>query len=1103
MFALCGRARYLAPVLLSCALYAQVERGTVSGTVRDASGAIVPGASVTVRNVNTGVQVASTSNQSGEYVAPNLIPGEYSVLVAHTGFDTVTVGGIVLHVDERRAVDVALTVGAVTQSLQVQAIAPLLQTESTSVGNVITRREVSELPLNGRSVYQLAYLNPGVTAAIPTQNANNTSIPDNARAAQGLSVNGQRQSNNTFILDGVYNNQINQGLIAILPPLEAVQEFVVETSNFMPEIGRGGGVVNVTLKSGTNSFHGQVFEFLRNSALDARNFFDYTTPRRLPNFVQNQFGGAFGGPIRKNKTFFFMDYQGFRQRQGQSFVATVPSSGIRSGNFAGTARTVFDPATYNAAANTRSPFPNGLIPSSRFNQASLNVLKYVPPSSGQILANGESFFYSGASRQNDQDSFDVKVDQNFGSKDQLSARFSYGDSNTVLPGAFSNLPQYAPAIGSALTTAGAGLLTGYVSNPARSAGLQEIHNFSPSTINEFRVAYIRCGSDATQLGFGKNYGDQLGIPNANITANNAGFPQISITGLSTLGDTAFFPLIELENVYQYLDNVTFIRGTHTFKSGVDFKKVERNFTQILGAPAGSFSFGPNFTADPSNLTVTGNAFADFLLGDPTSGSVITNSGLAGLRTTELSTYFQDTWRVSQRLAVSYGVRYDLFTPQTEVFNRQTNIDPVTGKLVLPGQGGSYQGLSTNALISTNKLNFAPRFGFAYKLTDRDSIRSSYGLFYFPESQAGQQMTLNPPFVGGNNFVNTPIPQQISRTLDQGLPASSGLIPINKPTGAFNGRWPQNHTAYVQQWSFSVEHQITNSLLLEVNYVGNLSLHLQDQFNLNQPYPGTGNVQTRRPFYAVDPNLTDFTYIEQRGVGDYHGLQINLKKRYSNGLSFLTNYTWGKAIENPGSNYGNAGHQNARNLDADRGLAGGDVRHRWTSSVLYDLPFGKGKKIGSNVNAFANQIIGGWELGIIGSLQSGLPFTVTGGAGRPNRICNGQTPSGGHSVQLWFDPSCFPLPAPVPDLVNGGVYIPFGNAGTNVLTGPGIVDFDISAFKAFRIDEEKRVEFRSEWFNAFNHPQFLNPSSAVNTGTTGELLNARPSRQIQMVLKFVF
>jgi hypothetical protein len=823
----------------------------------------------------------------------------------------------------------------------------------------------------------------------------------------------------------------------------------------------------------------------------------------LPNFVQNQFGFAFGGPIVKNHTFFFVDYQGFRQRQGQSFVATVPSDGIRQGNFAGTARPIFDPATYNAATNSRQPFPGNAIPMGRFNSASLNVLKYYPPSAGQVLANGEMFFYSGASRQNDQNSYDIKVDHIFREKDQLSVRWSYGDSDTVLPGAFTNLPQYAPAIGGALTTGGAGLLTGYVSNPARSAGLQEIHNFSPTTINEFRLAYIRAGSDATQLGFGNNYADKLGIPNANITANNSGFPQIGITGLSTLGDTAFFPLIELENVYQWLDNVTFIRGPHTLKAGVDFKKVQRNFTQILGAPASSFSFAPNFTADPANPAITGNAFADFLLGIPTSGSVITNSGLAGLRTTEFSAYFQDTWKASPSLTLTYGLRYDLFTPQTEVYDRQTNIDPITGKLVLPKGGGSYPGLSTRALVSTNEKNFAPRFGFSYRIGDRDVIRSSYGIFYYPESQAGQQMTLNPPFVGGNNFTNTPTPQQINRTLDQGLPASSGLIPISNPTGAFNGRHPQNHTAYTQQWSFSFEHQITPSLLAEANYVGNLSLHLQDQFDLNQPYPGTGNVQARRPFYAADPLLTGFTWIEQRGVGDYHALQLNLKKRYSRGLSFLTNYTWAKALENPGSNYSNSSHQNARNLDADFGPGGGDVHHRWVGSLLYELPFGKGKAYGSSAGGVANEIIGGWQLGAVSTLQTGLPFTVTGGAGRPNRICDGQVPPGGQTVKKWFDPACFPLPATAPDLVNGGVYIPFGNSGSNILRGPGIVNFDISAFKTFLITESKRIEFRSEWFNAFNHPQFLNPSAAVNTGTTGQLLNARPSRQIQMALKFIF
>ncbi len=1096
---------FITSLLIICAspLMAQVERATISGTVRDPSGAVVASAVVAVTNANTGVAENSVTNQSGEYVVPNLIPGIYTIRASASGFKTTERAGIELHVNERVAADMVLSVGEVNQQVEVQALAPLLESESSTVDNVITRREVSELPLNGRSIYQLAYLNAGVTAAIPTQNANNTSIPDNARAQQGLSVNGQRQSNNTFILDGVYNNQINQGLSAILPPLEAVQEFVVETANFLPEIGRGGGVVNVTLKSGTNAFHGNAFEFLRNSDLDARNFFDYTTGRRLPNFVQNQFGGSVGGPIVKNHTFFFADYQGFRQRQGQSFVATVPDGNIRTGNFAGTDRQIFDPGTYNAATNTRQPFPDNMIPASDFNPAALNVLKFFPAGGGAALSNGEQFFYSGASRSNNQDSFDVKIDQYFGEKDQLAGRFSLGNSHTVLPGAFSDLPQYSEAIGGALTTAGAGLLTGKVSNPARSLGIQEIHNFNPSTINEFRVAYVRAGSDAVQLGYGQSYASQLGIPNVNITSDNSGFPQIGISGFSTLGDTAYFPLIELENVYQWLDNVTFIRGSHTYKAGVDAKRIQRNFTQILGPPAGSFSFGPNFTADPNNPDNTGNAFADFLLGIPTSGSIVTTSGLAGIRSTELSAYFQDTWKISPRLTLNYGLRYDLFTPQTEVYNRQSNIDPITGKLVLPNGGGSYPGLSTRALVSTNWHNFAPRFGFAYRLGDKTVIRSSYGIFFFPESQAGQQMTLNPPFVGGSNFTNTPEPQQIVRTLDQGLPPSNGLIPIDNPSGAFNGRFPENHTAYSQQWTFGVQHQLTQSVLVEVNYVGNNSIHLQDQFNLNQPYPGTGNVQVRRPYYTADPNLTDFTYVEQRGVGNYEGLQISLKKRFSKGFTLLTDYTFSKAIENPGSNYGDTGHQNARDLDADRGLAGVDVRNRWVSSLLYELPFGHNKPLISDAHGVLNSIVGGWQLGAVSTVQSGLPFTISGGAGRPNRVCNGETPPGGHTVTEWFDTSCFPLPAAVPDPVHGGVYIPFGNAGANILTGPGIVDLDLSAFKSFVMSETKRLEFRSEWFNSLNHPNFLNPSASVGTGTFGEILNAGPSRQIQMALKFIF
>jgi hypothetical protein len=337
---------------------AQVERGTIAGTVRDPSGAVVPEVSITVRNVATGVEFKTTTTQGGEYVAPNLIPGEYSITASKQGFTTLNRTGIALHVYDRLDVDLALQVGTVTQTVEVTAATPVLKTQSTDVVTVITQRDTAELPLNGRTVFQLAPLVAGVTNGIPTENANNTSIPDNARAAQGLAVNGLPQSANSYILDGVYNDQINQGLMAVIPPMDALQEFTLETSNFRPEMGRGGGVMNMTIKSGTNKFHGEAFDYLRNSSLDARNYFDYESPRRLPNFVQNQFGGTFGGPIRKDKTFFFGDYQGFRQSQGQTYVTLVPDANIRQGNFQGTDRPIYDPSTYDPTTNTRQLVTN-------------------------------------------------------------------------------------------------------------------------------------------------------------------------------------------------------------------------------------------------------------------------------------------------------------------------------------------------------------------------------------------------------------------------------------------------------------------------------------------------------------------------------------------------------------------------------------------------------------------------------------------------------------------------------------------------------------------------------------------------------------------------
>ena len=1085
---------------------AQVERGTIAGTVRDPSGAATPNVAITVTNVATGVEYKTQTNDSGEFVAPNLIPGEYSITATLTGFKTLQRKGIVLQVNGRSAVELTLEVGEVTQEVEVTAAAPLLQSEASALGTVISRRDVSELPLNGRSVFNLAPLTAGVTNGIASINANNANIPDNARASQGLSVNGQAQSANTYILDGVYNNQINQGLIAILPPLEAIQEFTVETSNFNAEIGRGGGVVNVTLKSGTNEIHGQVFEFHRNAALDARNFFDRKTSsssRRLPNFVNNQFGFALGGPLIKNRTFWFGDYQGTRTVKGNSFVTQVPGRNIRNGDFRGLVRPIFDPATYNATSRTRSPFPvDGVIDPARFSNAAKNILALIPQSNdptGAILANGEALFFSDAARIQDQDSYDVKIDHRFSDRDSFSGRFSYGRSDTTLPGPFLNVPGSEALIGQAAGTGGAGGLNGQVSNPARSLGLQEIHNFSPTTLNEFRAAYVRAGSDALQLNFGKNFAEQVGIPGVNVTDNNSGFPGINITGYSPLGDSAFFPLVELENIYQVLDNVTFIRGSHTFKAGVDYKKIQRNFTQILGAPAGSFGFGGGFTSDPSRPGgVTGNAFADFLLGLTSSGNLIRNSGLAGLRQKEFSSYFQDTWKVNEKLTLNYGVRYDLITPQTEAFDRQTNFDRGTGRLVLPEGGGSHPGFSTRALALTDKNNFAPRFGFAYKLDDKTVVRSSYGMFFLAQGQVGFQLTLNAPFVGGLNYVNTPEQNIVIRTLDQGIPISDPFSPITNPQGTVNAIDPENKTGYAQQYSMSIQRQLSSTILFDVSYVGNSSFHLQDQYNLQQAFPGNAPVATRRPYFATIPNVSGFNFVENRLNSNYHALQTTLTKRFSSGISFMTNYTWSHGIGFVSGPFGSGGgHQNARDLNADRGNSLTDVRHRYVANWLYELPFGK------NSSGVVKGIVGDWQVGGVVTIQSGSPFTVTGGQGRPNRTCDGSLPSGERSVTRWFDANCFPLPASVPDLVAGGVYTPFGNSGTSILTGPGINTWDISLFKSIQVSESKRFEYRAEFFNAFNHSQFLNPNSAILQGTTAQILAARPSRQIQMALKFVF
>jgi Carboxypeptidase regulatory-like domain len=1102
----------MATLMCAGTLCAQVDRGTLAGSVTDPTGASVPGANVSVANVATRVQFRTVTNGKGEFVAPDLIPGRYEVVVSHPGFETLERRDLIIEAAARLAVSLTLQLGSVTQTVQVSGeVTPLLQKESATVTGLLETRAVAELPTVDRTVFNLADLMPG--AVMANVQSNSTGIPDNARAAMALNINGLGNSNavNSFTLDGVTDTDASAtaSYIGILPPLEAIQEFKIDTSGSAADMGMGGTTVNIVLKSGTNQFHGDAFEFLRNSSLDARNFFDIetaATPFRLPEFQQNQFGGTLGGPIKKDRTFFFVDYQGFRQNEGYTWVSDVPDAAVKNGDFSNTSQQIFDPATYNAALNTRAPFAGNIINSSRFSPAAMKILKYFPlPNnpSGVINSLGVGEFYSTSTGTRDQDSFDVKLDDRLSDRDTFTARYSYERANALLPGAFTDLPQYAPAQGGSLLPGVDALqyLPGLVSNPAQQAALGWIHDFNPTTINEARASWLRSGADATQLGYGHDYADQLGIPNANVNLINSGFPDMDITGVTGIGESGANPDINIENSFQFLDNLTLIRGSHTFQTGGDFIRFRQTFFQLLGGtPGGSFTFEQYMTSNPAELDTTGNAMADFLLGLPEKASLGLLKGSLGLRWNDIAGYFQDTWRVSRKLTATYGLRYEYMGMPVEMDNRITNLDLATRSLVLPGQGPAGSCLATRAQICEDWKNFEPRLGIAWAITPKTVWRMDYAL----QSAMGDRKSLsfrvlNAPNTGGETYVNTPVPQQITRTLDQGFEPLAPYAPITDPADFIDVVNPNLKEPYTQQFSAGIQRELASNLVLEVSFVGNTGSHYDgqyDSYNLDQPALGTGSSLEREPFYSTMPGISSIGYFDWRGRAHYDSLQTTLTKRFGHGLSLLATYTWSHDI-------GSIPQQDQ--IDQTMGDTQIDARNRFAANFLYELPFGRGMRFGRNLHPVLNTMLGGWRLGTVLQFQSGYPYTVTDTAGfNPNRICNGQTVPGGHTVQEWFNTSCFPIPAPVTDPATGEQYIPYGNAGFYELTGDGIREFDLSLAKSFYVGREGRVlDFRAEFFNVINNVQFLPPLAEIGSGTAGEVTGANPAREIQLALEYTF
>ncbi|MFN8007721.1 MAG: TonB-dependent receptor [Terriglobia bacterium] len=1099
-------------------LLAQVELGSISGEVRDPTGASVVGAEVTTQSVATSIEFKTVSNDTGNFLAPNLIPGSYTVVVTKSGFKTINRTDIVVRANQRTTVNLVLEVGEVTQTVEVTGeLAPLLQKETATVSAVLESRQVTELPTLDRTMFNLAGLMPGVTIA--NTQANSINIPDNARVSMGISANGLGASAiNNFTLDGVNNTQVSatSSYQGVLPPIEAIQEFTIDASNALPELGRGGTNVRVTLKSGGNQLHGSAYEFMRNDALNARNFFDRPDPitgQQKPDFNSNNFGGTIGGPIIKNKMFFFGDYAGLRLTEGRTWVSQVADDALRNGDFSGTSQIIYDPATYDPATNTRQPFPGNKIPANRINPVSANILNYMPKGNAGISALGVQALQSTSLLNRTQDSMDAKLDYVFGQKDSVGGRFSWGRSHAFIPGAWSDLPGLAPAAqGGAVQQAGASqYLPGTVSNPSANLGLQWIRNISPTTINEARFSWLRAGANAQVLGHGTNYGDILGIPNANNSDVNSGFPTQNIAGYSQMGEAGAYPLITIENSFQLLDNFTLVRGSHTFKMGADIRMLRQTFIQLLGSNvAGSFSYSQDMTGNPQSPNATGNSFASFLLGIPSSGAIKNVSGTESMRWWEYSGYFQDVWKMTPKLTLTYGLRYEYFKPEVAAHDRISNFDFVTGLLVLPNGGGSQPALSTRALVGTNCCSFQPRLGVAYQLTPKTVLRSGFAwVSGMGMSKAFGFMDGNAPFAGGYNFFNTATPQQINRYVSDGFPPTVAFNPITAPGPLIWAADPKGPNPYILQWSMGIQHELASNLVVEVNYVGNSAMHLMNNngpTNFDAARPGTGPAPLRTPYYNTLPNGPTILYWQWRDHSSYESLQASITKRFTNGLSFQAAYTWSHILGTWNSPYYSSSTNYLTSSTQDQAIANMSINapQRFVANWSYELPYGKGKKWGNDASPVVNGIIGGWSFqGIVG-LQSGSPYTVTGGAGVPNRICDGQTPPGGHTVQKWFDTSCFVLPAAIPDPVRGGLFTPMGNSGYNILRGDGIRQNDLSLSKNWNIKSESRYfQFRVDFLNAFNNPQFLLPLSNIQAGTAGLVTVAGPARNIQLGFKYVF
>lgn len=1036
------------------ALAAQQRTGTLTGVVTDATGMPVPGAVLRVEQPATGFVRESTTSEEGVYTAPLLPVGVYEVRAMRDGFQTLLRTGVQVSVNQQVRLDLRLEVVRTEEVITVTADAPQVNTVDATAGAVVDRRQIVDLPLNGRNFVQLGTLIPG---AVPTPQR-----LGGENAASSFSVNGQRTQSNNFLLDGVSNNDtLNTGFV-LAPPPDALQQFKMVTHNYAAEYGNNSGsVVNAITRAGTNRVHGGAWNFLRNDALDARNFF----ARSRPPLRQNQFGADLGGPLVKNRAFVFGYYEGLRVSEGLVRNVAVLSANQRGGDFNEGGTAPRDPLT-------GQPFPNRLIPQSRLHPVARTLLdRYVP------LPNSPGNRYQDdPARRIEGDQFGLRGDHRFSDRNALFARYSHSALQTNNPlGAGTFSPEGSRA-----------------ENANHGAVISNTHTFAPNLLNEANISFLRqFARPATTSGVTLQ---DLGFAYTPTEATALGVPVVGLSGLFTIGDVGQAFTQIARNTYQFNDNLTWIKGRHTLKMGFDFRR-SQIFLVFPNRPNGDFTINGAFTGVVAADLLTGNA-AQFRQGggDPSKHFFAT----------ETNFYFQDDWKVSRRLTLNLGLRYDLGQPYYDKYDRMASFQPgrqssvrpaAPVNLLYPGDNGL-----PRATIATDRNNFAPRLGLAYDLTGdgRTSLRAGYGVFFdtIPGVAVFQNINV-PPF---NRFIQV-----------DGVPsftnpyANFAVNPQADPSRDFPcpclviGFSPDVRSPYAQHWNFSIQRQLTGNLMTEIGYTGSTGTKFPGYLEINPAIPGPGatlaNTQARRiyrDFNLVRPTFGQFN-------SNYHAFQARVEKRYSGGLQFTGGYTWSKAIDFQSSvNLGDPRPQDAFSMSDIRGLAIFDTRHRFVASFGYELPFRTG-------NRAADLIVRGWLIQGILAAQSGNPLTATEPvdltlrglrADRPDQIADPNT--GAKTPQQWFNTAAFQrLPA-----VPGGQRS--GTAGRNTIIGPGFIQNDLSALKRFFLTENHHLEFRAEMFNAANRTNFLNPLTNIGAPATfGVIQNARAARIIQFGLKYGF